>query len=127
MKTNQVKAFWACMDQQRWDDLPGFFAPAATIFWPNTNEKFTVQDFVSANKHYPGRWHIAIERIEQTPSTIITVVKVSLAQGDASFHATSFFDFAAGEEKIVRLHEYWGDDGAPPAWRTAMHIGSSIE
>ncbi len=34
--------------------------------------------------------------------------------------------FSVAGEKILRLEEYWSDDGAPPEWRRKMQIGQKI-
>ena len=41
-----------------------------------------------------------------------------------SVRAISFFRWQG--EKILRLEEYWSDDGAPPEWRRKMQIGQKI-
>ena len=41
-----------------------------------------------------------------------------------SVRAISFFQWQG--EKILRLEEYWSDDGAPPEWRQKMQIGQKI-
>lgn len=120
----QILRLWAAIDQQNWADLPAFFAPQAIICWPNTNERFTVAEYVRANSEYPGDWRIAVERLEAVENTLVSVARVTLTKADLCFHAVSFFTFA--EEKIVSLTEYWSEDSAPPAWRTALGIGKTI-
>ncbi len=120
----RVRAFWrAVLDQDR-EALPAFFTPDAQIFWHCTNERFTADDFVRVNCDYPGDWDGAIERIEQTESGCVTVVRVYPKGGGASFHVTSFFTFDV--DRIARLSEYWADDAAAPDWRIAMRLGRPI-
>lgn len=101
--------------------------PSANIYWPNTNERFSVDEFVKVNSKYPGAWNILIERVEKTRNGIITVIKVSPAGGGTVFHATSFFELSDDGEKIAALSEYWGDDGAPPEWRAKLKLGSPVQ
>ncbi|WP_415520971.1 hypothetical protein [Clostridium sp.] len=62
--------------------------------------------------------------MECIENLVISVVKVQLKNKDASFHATSFFEFNNG--KIKLLNEYWGDDGKAPQWRIDKQIGEKI-
>ena len=119
-----VQALWNSINKQDWAALPAYFTDSAVIHWHNTNERFTVREFVLANSQYPGRWRIAIEKLLSVADTVISVVKVGLADGGAAFHAVSFFQFQEG--KIAVLDEYWGDDGLPPQWRADMGIGKAI-
>lgn len=75
-----------------------------------------------ANCDYPGIWSGKIQRIEQNGSNIITVTHVW--NNEMSFHVTSFFKIE--DEKIKKLDEYWGDDGAAPQWRLDKSIGKPI-
>ncbi len=112
----RVRTLWADMDGRNWDALPAHFLPEAAIEWPNTGERFTPEAFRDVNAAYPGRWRIAVERLETTESSVVSVVRVRSEDGSESFHAVSFFDFDG--DRIARLTEYWGTDSAPPAWRT---------
>ncbi len=123
-QTEAIFSLWQTIDQQNWERLPSFFAPEALIHWHNTNERFTVSQFVQANSQYPGHWQIDLQKLLETGETVISVVRVQLKAEPVSFHATSFFQFRAG--KILLLDEYWGDDGPPPQWRLDMGIGTAI-
>lgn len=88
------------------------------------DECFTAEEFVRANREYPGNWRIEIERVHALADAAATAVRVYGPDG-TSFHAASFFTFRHG--KIVRLDEYWGDDGPAPEWRRALGIGRPIQ
>jgi hypothetical protein len=113
------------MDTQTWENLYTYFNEEAEINWVNTNEKFTVQEFVRLNSEYPGDWRIELQRMEATDSSVVSVVKVKLKDQEVSVHGVSFFEFSHG--KIVLLTEYWGDDTVPPQWRTDKQIGTPME
>lgn len=116
MKSNEeiVKSFWTLFDQAEFAQAGQLMAQAAQIRWWNTRELFADRDsFIEANRAYPGRWRISLERLESIGDLVITVVKVENA--DASLYATSFF--ALQEGLIVRIDEYWGDNSEPPEWR----------
>ncbi len=119
-----VASLWRDVDRQNWGGLAAYFSPSAVIRWHNTNEQFTVDEFVRANSEYPGDWAIRVERVLAAGDTVVSAVAVSAREGDASFHAASFFRFENG--KIVELDEYWGDDAPPPQWRVELGIGGPM-
>ena len=94
-----AQALWADIGAQRWDALAAYFLPGALIFWHNTDECFTAEEFVRANREYPGNWRIEIERVHALADAAATAVRVYGPDG-TSFHAASFFTFRHG--KIVR-------------------------
>ncbi|MHC1724066.1 MAG: nuclear transport factor 2 family protein [Aminipila sp.] len=104
--------------------LKNYFAPNAYVRWNNTNEQFTVAEYIVVNCEYPGDWQGEVERIELFGDLAITVARVWLADNSTSFHVTSFFELKG--EKIAVLNEYWGDDGNVPQWRIDKHIGKPI-
>ena len=105
-----AQALWADIGAQRWDALAAYFLPGALIFWHNTDECFTAEEFVRANREYPGNWRIEIERVHALADAAATAVRVYGPDG-TSFHAASF----------------WGDDGPAPEWRRALGIGRPIQ
>lgn len=101
-----------------------FFHEDAYINWHNTNERFTVEEFIRANCEYPGSWAGEIERIERIDDLFITVTHVYTPDKKSAFHAVSFIK--TKREKIVSIDEYWGDDGLAPQWRLDKRIGKPI-
>lgn len=122
--TQLIKNFWRDVALQDAAALRLYFKPDAYIRWNNTNEQFTVDEYIIANCEYPGDWRGELERVECAGEVIISVARVWLADGSASLHVTSFFEFIDG--KIAVLNEYWGDDGAAPQWRLDKNIGKAI-
>lgn len=121
---DRVTALWNDIDKQNWSNIHTYFEDGAIINWNNTNERFTVDEFVRVNAEYPGDWNIKIERLEYLENLVVSVVKVYLKADDISVHATSFFEFNHGKIKV--LNEYWGDDGKAPQWRIEKQIGTQI-
>lgn len=119
-----LRAYWAAVAAQDAAALRSFFAPDAVIRWHNTNERFTLEEFIRVNCEYPGNWCGRVERIEQAGALSITATHVWAADGEASFHAVSFFAFAG--EAITTLDEYWGDDAPAPQWRQELAIGTEL-
>lgn len=104
--------------------IRNLFLPNATINWHNTNERFSVEEYIMANCEYPGDWFGNVERIEIIDDLAISVTRVWQIDNDMSFHAVSFFKFQV--DKILCLDEYWGDDGIAPQWRLDKNIGKPI-
>lgn len=119
-----VERYWKAALRQDADGMRAFFHEAAHVDWHNTNERFTVEEFIRANCEYPGRWNGSVERIEENDDVIITVTHVYSLDKGLSFHVTSFFKTRDG--KILSIDEYWGDDGMAPKWRLEKQIGSPI-
>jgi hypothetical protein len=117
-----IRNYWNNVARQDEAGLRSFFNADATIRWHNTNEEFTLEEFIRANCDYPGKWSGEVERIVQAGNTLVTVTHVW--SDDVSCHATSFFTLE--REKIKTLDEYWCDDGSAPQWRLDKHIGRPI-
>lgn len=123
-KIEMLRMFWADVAAQNGRKLKAYFAPNAYIRWNNTNEQFSVEEYIVANCEYPGEWCGEVERIALIGDLAVTAARVWLSDNSASFHVCSFFEFEG--EKITVLNEYWGDDGVAPQWRLEKHIGRPI-
>lgn len=119
-----VRAFWDDVLRQDAEAIRGYFHPEAWVNWHNTNEHFTLEEFIRANCEYPGEWDGEVERIITTPDHIITATHVFTRDRSLSFHVTSFLHMI--DDRIASVDEYWGDDGAPPQWRQEKHIGRKL-
>ncbi|MEG1747953.1 MAG: nuclear transport factor 2 family protein, partial [Oscillospiraceae bacterium] len=82
----KLTSYWQDIANQNAHSLGEYFITDAYIRWNNTNEHFTVQEFIAANCEYPGDWMGEIERIEIIYNTAITVTRVWLADDSLSFH-----------------------------------------
>lgn len=119
-----IHEYWSAVLQQDAERMRRFFAPYACIRWHNTNEQFTVDEFIRANCEYPGQWAGEIRQLIRTNTHIITAVHIHSADGVQHFHVTSFLRIM--DHQIVSIDEYWGDDGPAPQWRQNMKIGCKI-
>lgn len=120
-----VYRYWEAALKQDAAAMREFFHEDAFVNWHNTNEHFTVEEFIRANCEYPGEWVGEIERMEEIGDLYITVTHVYAADGSPSFHVTSFMK--CRDDKIVSIDEYWGDDGIAPQWRLDKGIGTAIQ
>ena len=119
-----IHKFWEVVLHQDADAIREYFYPDAYVNWHNTNEHFTVEEFIRANCEYPGEWDGAVEQIIMSDTHIVTATHMFSKDGSISCHATSFIRVVDG--KITAVDEYWGDDGPAPQWRKNKHIGTEI-
>ena len=101
-----------------------YFTTNALIKWHNSNECFTVSEYIRANCEYPGEWKVEVERIEHIGDLSISVARVWLSDETFSCHTTSFIKL--DNDKICELDEYWCEDGVAPQWRLDKCIGKAI-
>ena len=120
-----IRDYWSAVLRQDAEALRCYFHPDALINWHNTNEQFTVEEFIRANCEYPGDWEGEIEQIFFSGNTVITAVHVYSRHEKEHFRVTSFLQIEG--EKIRSVNEYWGNDGPVPRWRKDMKIGRPIE
>lgn len=120
-----IQGFWKAVLEQDKKVLREYFHHDACINWHCTNERFTLEEFITANCEYPGEWAGEIERKEIINDLIITVTRVFSRDGSVSFHVTSFIRLFG--YKIASVDEYWADDGCPPQWRIDKHVGTAIK
>ena len=123
-----VFSFFEAVVRQDAEKLRSFFEPDATIVWANTNEQFTVGEYIRANCDYPGEWKGRVEDVQccsqfHGHNRITVVAKVWDGEGNAS-RTVSFIELGdTGDERIQSMVEYWGDVGKPPKWRQDLGIG----
>lgn len=120
-----IHKYWEAVLKQQAEEIHQYFVENAYVRWHNTNEHFSVDEFIIANCEYPGNWEGEVERIETIEDLTITVTHVYTSDKNLSFHVVSFIKVYGG--KIVSIDEYWGDDGVAPQWRLDKHIGSAIK
>lgn len=120
-----VEEFWSAVLRQDAGAIRAYFHPDAWVNWHNTNEHFTVEEFIRANCEYPGEWDGKVERAVAAGSHIVTAAHVYSRDKALSFHAVSFIHVTDG--KIASIEEYWGDDGPAPEWRQDKRIGTKIQ
>ena len=120
-----ITNYWNDVAKQNAKQLELYFNLDALIFWHDSNEQFTVSEFIMANCEYPGDWCVEIERVEQIRGLVITVTRVFLSDKSVSVHVVSFFEFE--NDKIASLNEYWGEDVEIPQWRLEKNLGRPIK
>ncbi len=129
MKRFDLSEYWSAIISGDYPAISSFFLPEAHVYWHNTNECFTVDEFVRVNKVYPGLWKAEIQyelRIgEFNEELVICAVRVFSETSGKSFHCCSAIQLHG--DLISVINEYWGEDGPPPEWRAEMKIGSPIE
>ncbi len=124
-KNFEIREFWEAIVHQKETEIRKYFNKIAIIRWPNTNEEFSLEEFIEANCKYPGKWDGEIERIEKIEDLIITITRVFNIENTISFHVTSFINIK--DNKIISMDEYWSKDGEAPKWRLDMKLGEKIK
>lgn len=119
-----LNAYWKAVFCQDRAKLPTFFAEDAKIYWHCTDEWFDVGGFVRVNCDYPGAWDGSLVKVFEGEPTVC-VAEVREKGGTYSAHVTSIMTIK--EDKIVRLDEYWADDGKAPKWRVKMGLSHPIK
>jgi len=117
-----VENFVQAVAKQDAATLRTYFAPDAEICWHDSNEQFTVDEYIRANCEYPGKWSGEVQRVEKIEGGMVIITKIF---SDESSHlVTAFAKLEDG--KISRLDEYYSDCGEAPNWRKTMKIGKPI-
>ena len=120
-----IYKFYNAVLSQNALEIKKFFNEDVYIDWHNTNERFTVDEFIEVNCTYPDKWGGEVERVEQIGNLIIAVAKVVNIIDNSSFYVNSFILLENG--KISKLDEYWGDNGKIHQWRIIKNIGVKIK
>lgn len=120
-----IHEFWKTTLRQDAEEMKKYFHMDACIRWHNSNEQFTLDEFIQANCEYPDQWDGNVERIEEFGDVIITATHVFAINKPLSFHVVSFIRLK--DDKIIEIDEYWGEDGIAPQWRLDKHIGKAIK
>ena len=129
-KPFSLDRFFDAVVSQNATKLASLFEVDATIIWANTDEQFSVAEYVRATCEYPGNWQGVIEKVSVEPvadgkKRVTAIAKVTNDSGN-SFRAVSFFEISRAG-LIQTLTEYWGDITQAPKWRQDLHIGKRIE
>ena len=120
-----IQNFITAVLQQNAEQIREYFLPDAYINWHNTNEHFTVEEYIQANCEYPGDWTGKIEKLIQIQDMFVVATHVCSTDFRISCHSTSFIQLRG--DKIAFMDEYWGEDGEIPQWRQEKHIGTPIK
>lgn len=112
-----VRTFWRLMASNDFESVRAVLADDFVLEWPQSKERIRGgANFARMNAEYPsstGRWTFRIDRLVASGESVVT--QVSVADGEQSAEAVSFFTVAGGQ--IVRLVEYWPEPYEAPAHR----------
>ncbi|MGL5624588.1 hypothetical protein, partial [Cetobacterium sp.] len=92
--------------------LRKYFDENASILWYETNEKFTLEEYLQVNSEYPDEWIGEIKRIEEKNDLIIFVGEVKPKDNSFCCYCTSFVKIK--DNKILSLEEFWTKVSSPP-------------
>lgn len=109
-----VEALWHAFDQLDFDAVGPLLHDDFVCEWPQSRERIRGRDnFIALNKHYPGAWRIAVQRVVVTESHAVTEIVAS--SGGETARAISFFTLRDG--LIIHVREFWPDPYPAPEWR----------
>jgi len=118
-----AEGFIQAIVKQNANLLRGYFIPDAVICWHDSNEEFTVDEYIRANCEYPGDWNGEVQCVEEIETGIVIVTKIF--SDESTHYVTAFAKLMDG--KISCLDEYYSDCNEAPEWRKEMKIGKPIK
>ncbi|MGL5150064.1 MAG: nuclear transport factor 2 family protein [Cetobacterium sp.] len=124
MENDFIFNFFKDVIEQKKERLREYFDSEAKILWYETNEKFTVDEYLIANCEYPGDWIGEVKRVESIGDLVIFVGEVMPKDKSSRHYCTSFMKLK--NNKIVLLEEYWTEEVKVPIWRKEKNIGCKI-
>ena len=95
-----VHAYWNAIHDLRFQDVRELFCDTAEITWPNTEEVFTLDEFIAVNEAYPGEWEEEVLKCYETGDMIISETMVK--GQEVSFLAIGFFTIQGGKITALR-------------------------
>ncbi len=119
-----IQEFITAVVDKNENEMRGFLADELIVRWHNTNEQFTLEEYLKVNCSYPGNWLGEVKTIIPTSEGCVAVVQISSEDGSVKVHQISVIKIT--DEKIVALDEYYSEDGSIPQWRLDMNIGNLI-
>ena len=85
-----IEVFLKSVVSQNETEMRKFFHKTATIKWHNTNEKFTLDEYIKVNCEYPDDWDGKIEKYEMVGPLVIFGALISSKTKYFYFYVTSF-------------------------------------
>lgn len=117
-----VRALWAHVQARDWAGMRALLHDDAVMHWPVTRERFEGGNLiVRVNSEYPQGWTLAVKAVDALADGRVHAL-VEVAQDGVTYfnHSRCRFDGA----RIAEITEHWATGDAPPAWRTAEHLGT---
>ena len=119
-----VEDYFQDLLKRNFSSFDEYFHADAKIYWPVTNEVFTVEQFIELNEEYPGKWNGKLESVDKTLEGFVYTGMIENETRTERYFVTGFAVVGGG--KIIRLTEYWAKGEEAPDWRKQMHIGNKI-
>jgi hypothetical protein len=101
---NAAERLWRALETRDWDALRAQLHPHATIQWPHSGERLSVEEYVAAQQARPADRAVAVRRVAGGGE----LVAVEATVGEA--RCAGFYDLHGA--RIESATEYWvGDTG----------------
>ncbi len=94
------------------------------VRWHNTNEEFTLEEYIKVNCLYPGNWLSEVKTVIPTNEGWVAITKIYSEDKKVEVYQISIVKIK--DNKILELDEYYSENGIPPQWRMDMSIGNKI-
>jgi len=121
----EPNAFLQDIVSKKADAIKGHFAKDAIICWHDSNEQFTLEEFIRANCEYPSTWNCEVERIEKYAKGFVVAAQMDHPEDGFYIKYVSFIELD-DYEKVKRLDEYFVAIEEIPQWRKDMKVGQPI-
>ncbi len=122
-----VSRLWRHFNNQEWDQAKKLLSEDFEACWPQSNEKFTRDNFIEVNRTYPGTHKIEVMNIHSEHDqwdhidTVISEVFIKSKSPDgkeSELFAMSIFEVEDDGEVLIRTaREYWAETYPAPEWR----------
>ncbi len=119
-----IQAFIKSVVQKDEVGMREFLDKNLRVRWHNTNEEFTLEEYLHVNCSYPGNWFGEVKMITPTNEGCVAVVQIYSEDKKIKVHQISIIKLK--NDKIIELDEYYSEDGIAPQWRLDMNVGSKI-
>ncbi len=109
-----VEMFWHAFDTFDFEEAGRLLHDNFVFELPQSKERVRGRaNFVAFNANYPGRWHIAIQRMVASGDKVTT--EITARSEEQTLTAISFFRIQDG--KIIHIREFWPEPFPAQAWR----------
>ena len=113
-----ARDYWTRLEARDWEAWGALLADDVVARWPQTAERVTGREaLVRYNQHYPGDWHLRVERVVADRSGAGCLVASTL-DGEP-MPATTFFTFDESG-LIATITEFWPERYDLPESRAGL-------
>ena len=115
-----VKELWSKFSSGEYESSASLFVKKPKIVWPTSREYYDdIKKFIEVNELFGRDWTFEIKVLDAAESgRVISVIYTTSPSHEASFYATSIFEFSEG--LIEKMETYWAFEDKQPEWRKGV-------